>query len=93
MMNYNVNAITTKSAPIVRRVLHAYNHYGVPGLVHGNAHGRYKYVIQSLWDGSQWRACIARIPMDSIEQGRLEPANNGFGSYHYVGTAVYAYID
>ena len=89
MMNYNVKPIATTSAPIVKRVLKAYALYGVPSVVHG----RYKYVLHELWDGSTWRHCVARIPMESISEDRLEPSCNGFGSYHYVGTAVYAYID
>ena len=89
MMNYNVKQIATASAPIVEHVLKAYALYGVPSVVHG----RYKYVLQELWDGSRWRHCVARIPMESILEDRLEPSCNGFGSYHYAGTVVYAYID
>ena len=83
-----MNAIKTKDARIVKKLLEAYANTGVGGI----NHGKYRYHIADIWDGDAWVTVVVRTPLATIRSGLFDASNTPFGSYHYKGSVVYAYL-
>ena len=83
-----MNAITTREAPIVQRLIRKYGHDGMGGL----NWGKYRYHIADIWDGDAWVTVVVRTPRASIDSGRFAAPDSPFGAYHYMGAQVYAYL-